>query len=91
MSVANDPVVDLQFIVVERAAQVALHLQPAHHLVRHVGGEEADGVPAPPLRFVHRDIGVLQQRFGVAAVFGKLADADAARHRFHLRLGKMLP
>ena len=55
-------VVELELVVVERALQVGLELEPADRGLVHLGLEDlVAGLPAL-LRDVHRDVGVAQER-----------------------------
>jgi hypothetical protein len=59
------------------SSQVGFHLQARQRRLGQLLGEELVGVAAAFLGPVHGDIGILHQRFGVTAILGKDADADA--------------
>ena len=90
-------VVQLELVAVERVAQLALGLEPAHGAGPHLGVEDL-AAPAPALlRPVHRRVGVADQQLGVDRLAARGpgdGDADAggdevvgAAHRVGLREG----
>ena len=94
-------VVQFELLALERVAQLALGLEPAHRARPHLGVEDLAAPAAALLGPVHRRVGVADQQLGV----GRLAacrpgdgDADAggdemvgAAHRVGLREGARHP
>ncbi len=70
-------VVQQQFALGHRPAQVGLQGQPAHGLLAHGRREEPEHVLAVGLGMVHGGVGVHQQGLGVGAVHRAQGDADA--------------
>ena len=71
-----------QLVAVERVAQLAFDLEPAHRAGPHLGVEEDAAVAAAFLGPVHRRVGVADQQLGVGAALAVGAgDGDADRWR----------
>ena len=80
-------VVENEFLVGERHAQIGFEAHRAARARLHVGGEQAVGVSALPLGLVHCEIRVAQKFVRVGAVVGMNGDANRGG-RLHLgRLG----
>ena len=75
---ADGLVVEREFIGLERLANPQLDVPPLGRRVGQCFMEPAVAVAAGLLRFVHRDVGVLDQTLMVASVLGVACDAYAA-------------
>ncbi len=69
---------ELELAAFERAAELALEIEPFLDRAIQLLGEELEVVAALLFRAIHRRIGMLQQRRGVAAVVGIERNPDAA-------------
>ena len=70
-------VVELELVVVERAAQVLLELEALHHAPAHAAVEQLEARAAAVLGAIHGDVGVAHDRLG--GVVGAVGDDDADR------------
>ena len=71
-------IVEDELFAFDGVAERVLQFQVFEGFGIHLRGEEAEGIAAVLLAFVHGGVGVLEQGFGVFAVVGKDGDAEAA-------------
>ena len=74
--VADRLVVGLEFVALQRRAQIHLQQPPRLRARIHAGLEEAIGAAAVRLGAVQREVGVLQQLVRIVAVLRRQRDAD---------------
>ena len=74
--VADGLVVRLEFVALERRPHIHFQQAPRLRARVHAGLEEAIGAAAVGLGAVQREVGVLQQLVGIAAVLRRQRDAD---------------
>ena len=72
-------VVQHEFVVVQRVAQVRFEFQPLHRMRVQLLGIELERASAFFLGAIHCDVRILQQRLGIASVRRIGTDADARR------------
>ena len=73
--------VEDELVLRQRVPQVALQIEAVHRVGVHLGVEELVPSLAPPLRQVHRQVGIAKQCVDIGLVTEAAGNADAAHRR----------
>ena len=69
-----------EIAILDRCAQIGFHCRAAFHRNIHLRREKLIGILAERLAVEHRRVGVLEQRWRIAAIVGIQGNTDRARH-----------